>query len=94
MLRQFGAPESEISAAAAEAPQPIEILLENKNAMDAFFVASSQWRLGPTGLPYGLDYTAADVAWRYSGIELSPDDFWRLRYVESEALQAMAVARK
>jgi len=62
-------------------------------AVSAFLVVATQWREvanrdGPARVT-GLDYTAAKAGLEMAGITIDPDDFTRLRIIESGAVAAM-----
>lgn len=62
-------------------------------AVDAFLVVCTQWRevtqpQGPARVG-GLDYQAARAGLEMAGIEITPDDFNRLRIIESGAVAAL-----
>jgi hypothetical protein len=42
-----------------------------------------------TGVAMGLDYTAVEAVMRINGMKSRKDLFWRLRQIESGALEAM-----
>nr|WP_249318935.1 DUF1799 domain-containing protein [Pseudoalteromonas sp. BDTF-M6] len=76
-LAHFGAPKE----------KPVEqptlwVLSDNWQAVTAITTAGTQWKLDHQGVELALDYNCADIAWRYAGIELSPDDFARVQTLE------------
>ena len=93
-LEMAGAPPEIIEQAISELkPKPVHVLLENVTAVKAFLTAQTQWRQNPiSGALIGLDYTAAQVAWQFSELTLSPDDFERVRFLERAAVQALQTA--
>lgn len=68
----------------------------NRHALTAFMVMGTQWRIGPSGQPSGLDYSALPAVLRLSEIPRSqwPDTFDALRVMESEAMAVMAEGAK
>lgn len=54
--------------------------------MQAFLAASSQWRSAGLGGVTGLDYNAADVAWRMLGMAPSPEVFRGVLVMERAAI--------
>ncbi|NQD37478.1 hypothetical protein HPT27_10605 [Permianibacter sp. IMCC34836] len=67
--------------------EELEILPENATAVRALQLCGTQWRMHPNGLPYGLDYQAAELPWRYAGLVLTGEDFARLQLLENTAIE-------
>jgi len=66
-------------------------------ALQALGVAGTQWRtrsggLGP-GIYVGLDYASAEVAFRYSGITLTKDQWQDFRTLEGAAVDILNGAK-
>lgn len=74
----------------------VECWDENLHAMNALIAMSTQWRIGPSGYPTGLDYAALPAVLRLAGIPRCawPDTFEALRVMESEAMTVMNEDRK
>lgn len=60
----------------------------NRAALSAFIAACNQWRTFSAGF-IGLDYSAADIAWRRMDLELSGDDFVAFQQIEAEAVRLL-----
>lgn len=91
-MRSMGLPDEAIAdALRSMPPDEVEIWPWQQDVVDAFYLVSTQWRwitgatpLGAvTSRMAGLDYAAAEVAWRLSGITLSADDFEGVRIMEA-----------
>lgn len=74
----FGAP----AAPPVELEDTLWVLPTNWLAVRAITCASSQWQYDKNSVEIALDYARADIAWRYAGIELSPNDFEKLQTLE------------
>lgn len=59
-------------------------------AVELFCLVASQWRVGPGGVPVGLDYGAVDAACRLADVRPTPEAFAGLRVMERAAVAAMA----
>lgn len=64
--------------------------------MNTLIAMSTQWRLGPSGFPTGLDYTALPAVMRFAGVPRAfwPDTFECVRVMEAEAMAVMSEDRK
>lgn len=97
-LRAFGATPEQIE----EARQAIHergddaclILPTNWQGLMVFLTLDTQWRRGPHGHRLGIDYGAIEPALRLMGVQRKKwqDVFWRLRTLETAALEALAEA--
>ncbi|MBK6920618.1 MAG: DUF1799 domain-containing protein [Deltaproteobacteria bacterium] len=64
--------------------------------MEAFLAVGTQWRfvvlgggMGPTVVrEAGLDYTAADAAWRRLGMDVDAETFARVQIMEHAVIEA------
>jgi hypothetical protein len=90
-MKKMGLPQKAIDDALATLPpDDIEIWPWQVGAVDAFMVASTQWRMvsmstqNGSVIPRstGLDYSAAKVAWEIVGMKLSVEDFSGVRVME------------
>lgn len=91
-MRSMNLPQDAIDDALRSLPpEEVEIWEWQQNSVEAFYLSSTQWRwamgVSPAGAVVsrmaGLDYAAAEVAWRLSGITLSADDFEGVRIMEA-----------
>lgn len=70
-------------------PPTFDVHPENWPTIQAFgLYAATQWRVGPTGRPYALDYAAVKAALDLDGRELEPGTFERLRLLEAGIITA------
>lgn len=82
--------------AAGEDPEEVfDVYGENVVACRLFLAVQTQWRViglstmaAARPLRMGLDYVAVEVAARFCGLAVEPDDFDRLRIMEAEAITA------
>lgn len=63
-------------------PAQLWVLPTNWKAAQALSIASTQWQYDKDSVEIALDYARADVAWRYSNLLLSNDDFERVQTLE------------
>jgi len=101
----MGAPADAIAAARARllsqsADQVIAVHPDNVTAVKLLMVLTTQWQTVAAStmnrsqiLRVGLNYAAIEPTARMSGLELTPDDFGRLRYLETECLAAWSEER-
>ena len=73
----FGAPKAPVTQ-----DETLFVLPPNHAAVVALTTASSQWQRDNEGVEVALDYARADIAWRYAGLTLTPDDFTKLQTLE------------
>lgn len=104
--RQFGAPEAVIEEVRARlAPRTVEPVFsvhpDNGVAVKVLVSLASQWRTvalstmtKATYVRTGLDYAALEPTARLTGLDMTPDDFGRLRVLEHECLAAWAEERR
>lgn len=74
----FGAPTAPVKII----EETLWVIPSNWLAVRAITCASSQWQYDKNDVEIALDYARADIAWRYAGIELKPDDFDKLQVLE------------
>lgn len=99
-MRVRGAPASAIETARArlepEAVDPVlEIHPRNVAAVKALIAMGTQWVAVGVGtmsraqvIRTGLNYAALEPTLRMAGLDLTPDDFGRLRVLEAGCLEA------
>ncbi len=69
---------------------------ENWPALEAFLAVGTQWRFLSLGggmgqsiaREAGIDYTAADVAWRRLGLDVDADTFAGVQIMERAVIEA------
>lgn len=66
----------------------IRVLPGNELAVSVFIDLMTQWRIGMTGMPTGLDYSVVPTVMRLRGVHRNQwnDLFDSIRIMESEAL--------
>jgi hypothetical protein len=65
--------------------EDFEIFKSNAPVISAFFaLGGCAWKHTGMGDLVGLDYTAADIIWRYQGIKLTKEQFSGLMLFSSE----------
>lgn len=69
-----------------KAPELFDVWPENWPTVKLFLTVQTQWRYGPMGGVFGLDYTAIDVVFRYRKIEVTPAQFAGLQVMERAVL--------
>lgn len=67
--------------------QCVLVLPELKAAVKAFTAAGTQFQRDKDNVEIALDYARADVAWRYLGLTLTPDDFDMIQRIERFVLK-------
>ena len=70
-----------------------DIWPDNWSAWCAFMAVSSQWLLAPSGRPIGLNYACVQAGLNLAKIELSQDDFFKLRIIEKEVVSICSEER-
>lgn len=97
-----GTPEQVAALRAALAPQAevkeaFVVEAENATAVRLLIALQTQWRTKALStwssaqlVRTGLDYGVVEITARCSGLDLSVDDFTRLRIAEAECLDAWA----
>lgn len=97
-LLEAGA-DAELAAllrAEEEAREPPALDADEAAACELFAVMQTQWRRAE-GLPAGLDYAALPAAAQLAEIEITPERFRCLRFMEgvaAEAIRKRAAARR
>ncbi len=65
----------------------IDVLYENRRAVEVFLALSSQWRIGPLGGGWiGLEYSSLEATMRMLGVKRIRDTFHKVRVMEGAAL--------
>lgn len=94
-MRSMGLPEEAVFDALRSMPsEDTEIWPWQQNAVDAFYMASTQWRWASVGAAMGgltsrmagMDYASARIAWRMSGIRVDAIDFDYVRVMEAAVI--------
>lgn len=105
-MRFFDFPEEQISEVVAQhtpllAPRTFLVARENATAVRLMLATATQWRMAAVStmsraeiVRTGLDYVGVEAAARMAGIEITGDDFGRLRALEAEALNAWTEERR
>lgn len=91
----MGAPPELIAErrAAAERPQGLPVMAENRPAVRLFMAVGTQWRFAGFGRPTGLDYAAVEATARGHDMAWNNDLIWRIRVMEREALASLRESR-
>lgn len=93
-LAKLQAPPEALAAAAAGAPpETVEVLPECWQAVEAFLLCQTQWRLAGMGSPIGLDYAGVQAALHLNGVAATTELFQDLRVMEHAAVEALAERR-
>lgn len=80
-----------LPARTAKRDGDIPLWADNEPALRLFLSLNTQWRLAPSGLPYGLDYGALPATLRLLQVPRTdwPQAFDDLRRCEAEALKTL-----
>lgn len=89
----FGAPPPELLEQLNKA-DTFEVWPENEEPITLFMRLQTQWRVGPTGSPIGLDYAGVRAALAMMRHAMTPSLFMDLQVMEGEALRVMREADK
>lgn len=82
----FGAPPPDLIQQINEA-DTFEVWPENEEPIALFLRLQTQWRVGPTGSPIGLDYAGVRAAMAMMRRPMTPELFQDLQLMEGEALR-------
>ena len=86
-MAAWGATEAEITAWRGMSPPAVfEVMPDNVPALEVFLHLDTQWRVGPTGMPIGLDYGAVETVLRLMETEDGRSVFEDIRIMERAAL--------
>ena len=72
----------------ADCPEPA-LFVRNAALAQLLLACSTQWRVGATGMPTGLDYQGVEIVARRYAIELPPEEFARFQHLEREYLKGL-----
>lgn len=78
-----------LGLSAPEPPEPFLVAPENWPAVRLFCRVQGQWRLGPDGARYALDYAGCQAAAVGEGVDWQAE-FPRLAAMEAEYLKCIA----
>lgn len=67
----------------------IDVLPQNRKAVEVFLDAQTQWRVAGFGQFLGLDYAGVHATMQMTRVKRTRDTFRRVRVIENAALQEM-----
>ena len=90
----LGFTDEQIDAELGPAEKAFPVWPENWPAVQAFLSVQTQWAIGMSGGPTGLDYARVRAGLELAGVEATPELFQKLRILESAALAAISKRNK